>query len=381
MKKAFDIGILGGGQLGRMLIEAGRPWGLTYKVLDPAEEAPCAQIADSFLCAPLTDMPALRIMAESCDVLTIEIEQVDANALATLEAAGHHVLPAAAHIAQLQDKGLQKKMFQAHGFPTAPFACIASAKEALQYAHLFPAALKLRCAGYDGKGVVMCKDAHAVATAGFTTPTYIESQVNIQKELSVIVVRNQAGDMRHYAPVEMVFHEANLLDHLISPADIPTTVAEQAVDLAQAVCQTLNYVGVLAVELFWTKAGDVLINELAPRVHNSGHHTREAHDCSQFGQLLRVLKGWPLGSTSARSMAALVNILGPATGSFRPHYVGLDKVLAARGCYVYLYGKAVSKPHRKMGHVTILAQDKKMLTERLHFVKRQLCIQPTIPDV
>ena len=207
---------------------------------------------------------------------------------------------------------------------------------------------------------------------GFKKPCYLEKQVKIKKELAVIVVRNALGQMKHYAPVEMIFHTANLLNYLISPADVPPSIEAKAIRLSEQLCEALNYVGVLAVELFWTKENHLLINEVAPRVHNSGHHTTFSHDSSQFGQLIRVLKHWPLGSTNPRATAALLNILGPEEGNGELYCEGLGEILAEPGCYPYFYGKKESRPNRKMGHVALIAQDKDTLLKRLHFVQKHL---------
>ena len=373
MSKRFDIGVLGGGQLGRMLIEEGRP-GLTFKVLDPSKEAPCAKVADSFLCGSLQDEHALRTMAKDCKVLTTEIEAVDASILSVLQKEGHNILPSAENLARLQDKGLQKEFLQSEGFPTAPFVCITSLEDISKHKNLFPAVLKLRKTGYDGRGVYMCPEMSFLQKIGISAPSYLEKKVDIKKELAVIVARTAEGDRCHYGPMETVFHEENALDYLLTPADIPAEVAENATALANQICTKLNYVGVLAVELFWTKDDKILVNEMAPRVHNSGHHTREANDCSQFGQWLRILQGRPLGSTDARTMAALVNVLGANSGTGEPIY-DLEKVLAEAGCYVYLYGKAKSYPFRKMGHVTVLAKNQRKLIQQVAFVKKHLHVR------
>lgn len=375
MRKRFDIGILGGGQLGRMLVQQAQAWGLRTKVLDPSEDAPCAQVADAFLCGSLQDPATLRAMAEDCSALTIEIEQVNAEALEELAAEGHRILPSPKHVARLQDKGLQKEFLKKVGLPTAPFALLHAPQEVIEHPHLFPAVCKLRKAGYDGRGVLMLSGMKKAPKEVFSAPAYIEARVDIRKELAVLVARNQEGEMRHYAPVEMVFHKANVLDYLVSPADVPPRIEAQAIRLAEQAAEALDYVGVLAVELFWTKDDKVWVNEMAPRVHNSAHHTRESHDSSQFGQLIRILQGWPLGSTNPRAAAALINILGPKEGVGVPQYEGLSEILARAGCYVYLYGKKESRPYRKMGHLTLIAQDRKTLQAHIRFVQATLGVQ------
>ena len=370
--KQFDIGILGGGQLGRMILEEAKAWGLRSMVLDPSQEAPAMGLADAFLSASLDDPKALREMAESCQSLTIEIENVNTESLIQLEKEGHRILPSPRQLALLQDKGLQKRFLLEARLPTAPFVRLERAEEAAAHAHLFPAVAKLCRSGYDGRGVAIFSEASEACERGFRAPYYLEPQVSIQKELAVIVVRDEQKQMRHYEPVEMVFHEANLLDYLLFPADVPPSVALRATEIAKQVCEALDYVGVLAVELFWTQTNELLVNELAPRVHNSGHHTRESHYSSQFGQLLRILKAWPMGSTQSRSMAAVINILGPEGGIGAPRYEGLGEILSEKGCYVYLYGKKESRPYRKMGHISILAPDRSTLLHKVQLVKQRL---------
>ena len=376
LKKRFDIGILGGGQLGHLLINEGRPWGLNFRVLDPNERAPCASLGHDFLCASLDDPAALRSMAESCHSLTIEIEQVGAETLVALEKEGHRIIPRPSTLCQLQDKGIQKLFFKEKGFPSADFALVSPTEDLKSYASLFPAMAKLCKAGYDGRGVErLSQDFFSAPSAVYDAPYYLERCVDIQKELAVIVVRDEEKNIRVYEPVEMVFHEANLLDYLITPATIPSALRTEIIDMAKALVSSLDYLGVLAIEFFWTKEGKLLINELAPRVHNSGHHSYHAHESSQFSQLLRVLQQWPLASVGLQSPAALINIIGPLGKTGSPRYQGLPEILGMKGCHVYLYGKYESRPQRKLGHITLVASTRTDLEKQIAWVKKTLSVE------
>lgn len=373
--KKFDIGILGGGQLGRLILEEAKAWGLSCQIMDPDPTAPAVGFADGFLCASLDDPQALRKMAEESHVLTIEIENVDASTLLQLEKEGHRILPSPRHLITLQDKGHQKMFFKQAGLPTAAFVLLEQPEDVLAHLDMFPAVAKLRRAGYDGQGVARFESAEEAVKQIFKAPYYLEPFIDIKKELSLIVLRDESGQLTHYPPVEMVFHKANLLDYLLAPAEIPKEIAQAATEIAIETCRAIDYVGVLAVELFWTKDNQLLINELAPRVHNSGHHTREAHYSSQFGQLIRILQRWPLGSTQPRApIAALINIIGPEEKYGRPRYEGLAEILAEEGSYVYIYGKKESRPNRKLGHINLLGTDKQSLLQRIKKVKTQLQI-------
>ena len=374
--KKFDIGILGGGQLGRLILEEARAWGLSTKVMDPDPGAPSLGLADDFLCAELNDPAAIRLMARESRSLTIEIENIDASTLLELEEEGHRVLPLPRHLLMLQDKGLQKRLLEQEGIPTAPFLLLERPEDARTHGSMFPAMAKLRRAGYDGRGVTRFETVEEALRDGFRAPHYLEPLIDIHKELAVVVVRDEQGHLRSYPPVEMVFHKANLLDYLVAPADVPQEVAERATELALTTCRAINYIGVLAVELFWTKDHQLLVNELAPRVHNSGHHTREAYYTSQFGQIIRVLQGWPLGSVAPRTQyAGLLNIIGPEQKTGRPYYKGRSKICEEEATFLYIYGKKESRPNRKMGHITLLSENRAELLRRIEEVKAQIEVE------
>lgn len=335
------LGILGGGQLGRMLLQSALNYNFTTKVLDPDAAAPCRHLCDEFVHGSFADYDTVLAFGQDVDVLTVEIEHVNLEALKQLEQHGKMIFPQPAVLEMIQDKGRQKEFYQAHHIPTADFTL-----DVEHYAGPWPAMHKLRRLGYDGKGVKKITGPQELANS-FTEPSLLEQYIPFQKELAVIVARNQRGDITTYPTVEMKFHpEANLVEWLLAPARIAPDIDHTARDLAMRVAEALKVVGVLAVELFLTEAGQVLVNEIAPRPHNSGHHTIEGNVTSQYDQHLRAIMNWPLGSTATRSPAVMINLLGN---------VGpLEPVLAIPGAYLHWYGKATAKPLRKMGHITVL---------------------------
>ncbi|MDP4826281.1 MAG: 5-(carboxyamino)imidazole ribonucleotide synthase [Flavobacteriales bacterium] len=364
----IKLGILGGGQLGRMLIQEAISLDVQVHVLDPAADAPCAGLATTFTCGSFRDYQTVLDFGRNMDVLTIEIEDVNVDALRELKSAGVKVFPDPEILAVIKDKGLQKQFFVDHGIPSSAFRLIESSDE-IEISEL-PVVHKLRTGGYDGKGVSVLRSEKDVETT-FKAPSILESLVDIEKELSVIIARNEHGQTVTYPVVEMVFDDrSNLVDYLFAPATISHDLAEQAKDLATKVADAFSFVGILAVEMFLTKGGDVLVNEVAPRTHNSGHHTIEANFTSQFAQHLRAVVGMPLGSTDTLRAAAMVNLVGEDGFSGPVVYDGLDKALGMEGVYPHFYGKSETKPFRKMGHVTILADSIDALPEKVHTVKK-----------
>ncbi len=361
------LGILGGGQLGRMLIQSALNYNVYTKVLDPDAHAPCASLCNLFVQGSFADYDTVLAFGQDVDVLTIEIEHVNLDALKALQKQGKQIFPQPEVLELIQDKGTQKQFYQQHGIPTAPFTL-----EPGTYTGPFPVMQKLRRLGYDGKGVKKINDARALA-AGFTEPSLLEQFVPFQKELAVIVARNQRGDITTYPTVEMKFHpEANLVEWLLAPARIAHPIDQQARALAMRVAEALKVVGVLAVEMFVTSDGEVLVNEIAPRPHNSGHHTIEANYTSQYDQHLRAILNWPLGNTTARQTAVMINLLGEPGYTGEAKYQNLEHILAEPNVYVHLYGKTQTKPMRKMGHVTILAEDAATALSKAQAIKQQL---------
>lgn len=348
------IGILGGGQLGRMLIQEAVNWNLHLSVLEPDPEAPCKDLASRFECGKLTDFDTVYRFGKTVDLLTIEIEHVNVDALEKLEAEGLAVYPQPRVLRLIQDKGLQKKFYSEHKIPTAPYVLVENKAEIVAHAGGFPFMQKLRKGGYDGKGVTPLKDPARLENA-FDAPSVLEQFVDFKKEISVIVSRNTKGEVKSFPVVDMLFNpEANLVEFLFSPADISPQVEEEAQRIARRVAEELGIVGLLAVEMFLTRNDEVLVNEIAPRPHNSGHQTIEGNYCSQYEQHLRAILGLHPGSTAIVEPSIMVNLLGEKGFEGEAKYEGLNEVLAMEGVYVHLYGKKITKPFRKMGHVTVL---------------------------
>jgi len=367
----FTLGVLGGGQLGRMLIQSGIDFNISFSILDPDEHAPCASISN-FTRGKLTDYDTVMAFGKSCDVITIEIENVNVQALKDLRAMGKKVYPQPEVIALIQDKRTQKQFYEQHDIPTAPFILTANAAEVQAQASFLPAVNKLGREGYDGRGVQILRTA-ADLTKAFDAPGLLEKLIDFDKEISVIVARNEKGEVKTFPVVEMVFHPVhNLVEYLFAPAQISSAIAAEADRIARAIIDKLDMVGLLAVEMFVTKDGRVLVNEIAPRPHNSGHQTIEANHTSQYEQHLRAILNLPLGDTDMVIPGAMVNLLGEAGHEGLATYAGFEDVMAIPGVHVHLYGKKYTKPFRKMGHVTIVDHDLDRLREKVQQVRQQL---------
>ncbi len=353
----LNIGILGGGQLGRMVLQYAINLNLNISILDPDKNAPCKHLVSHFKQGSLTDYDTVYAFGKNMDLLTIEIENVNTDALKALEKEGVKVFPQPHIIEMIQDKGLQKMFYQRHSIPSPDFFLVDGREQINKYADYFPFFQKMRKGGYDGKGVVRLNHPTQLENA-FDVPSVLERLVDFDKELSVIVARNEEGEVKCFPVVECEFNaKANLVEFLFSPANIKKSVEKQAIQLATEVAEKLQIVGLLAVELFLCKDGKVLVNEIAPRPHNSGHHTIEGNMTSQFEQHMRAILNLPLGDTSIIKSAVMVNLLGEAGFEGNAIYKGLDDVLKFSGVYVHLYGKMLTKPFRKMGHVTIVDDD------------------------
>ena len=367
------IGVLGGGQLGRMLIQSGIDYNVPFKVLDPDANAPCAPIAE-FVHGKLKDFETVVKFGEDCDVITIEIEHVNTAALKELQSKGKHVYPQPSVIELIQDKRTQKQFYADRGIPTSPFILVENAEEVRRKTSTFPMVNKLGKEGYDGRGVQILRSAADLPKA-FDAPGLLESLIDFEKEIAVIVARSSQGEVRTFPAVEMVFHpEQNLVEYLYSPAQLTSAVASEAERIARTVIEQLDMIGLLAVEMFVTKEGKVLVNEIAPRPHNSGHQTIEANVTSQYEQHLRAILGLPLGDTSITCPSAMVNLLGEPGYEGAAKYEGFADVLAMSGVHVHLYGKQLTKPFRKMGHVTIADADPQELKRKVERVKNTLKI-------
>ena len=366
------LGILGGGQLGRMLIQQAINYNVTVKVLDPDREAPCRKLCDEFVVGSLGDYETVYKFGKKVDLLTIEIEKVNVDALEQLEKEGVQVYPQPRIIRLIQDKALQKQFFKENDIPTAEFQVISSAEQ-LRQSHIpFPYIQKLRRDGYDGKGVYKVIDESYLDKA-FTEPSLIERWVDFEKEIAVIVARNENGETKAFPMVEMEFNpQANLVEFLIAPSTLPFEIHEEAERIAKHIANCLNIVGLLAVEMFLDKNNKILVNELAPRPHNSGHQTIEGNVVSQIEQHLRAIFNQPMGDTACLNHAIMINILGEAGHDGPAVYQGIEKVLECAGVYIHLYGKALTKPFRKMGHVTIVDADREKAIEKARFVQATL---------
>ena len=369
-----QIGILGGGQLGRMLIQAGIDLNLNFSVLDPDAHAPCAGIA-TFTQGKLTDAKTVLNWGRSCELITIEIENVNTEALKQLEKEGKPVFPQPHIIELIQNKQTQKIFYRDNGIPTAPFVITTTREDVRKHIDLLPAVHKLGKEGYDGRGVQILRSESDLGKA-FDAPGLLESFVDFEKEISVIVARSASGEVKSFPAVEMMFHpEQNMVEFLFSPAALSDEIEGRAQQIARDVVEKLGMVGLLAVEMFVTKDGQVLVNEIAPRPHNSGHQTIEGNETSQYHQHLRAILGLPLGDPSIRIPSAMVNLLGEDGFSGPAIYEGIESCLALGGVNVHLYGKLTTKPFRKMGHVTITGRTMDELRKKANFVKENLKVR------
>lgn len=305
----------------------------------------------------MNDYDAVMAFGQDKDVITVEIENVSTKALADLEKQGKKVFPQARVLEIIKDKGTQKEFYASHNLPTAPFKLIANKAELISQSTDFPFVLKLRTGGYDGKGVQIIRSEKDLETA-FDAPCIIETMIPFQKELSVIVARNENGETKVYPTVECEFNpEANLVEFLFSPAEISKETEQKAQEIALNVIDKLEMVGLLAVELFLTADGEILINEIAPRPHNSGHHTIECCYTSQFEQHLRSIVNAPLGNTDLIVPGVMINLLGAEGSDGNAKYEYLEEAIQMQGVAVHLYGKEKTKSFRKMGHVTVYHPD------------------------
>jgi 5-(carboxyamino)imidazole ribonucleotide synthase len=371
------LGILGGGQLGRMLIQSAINYNQDIHILDPDPNAPCKDIAQYFQTGSLKDYDTVYSFGKNCDVVTVEIEAVNTEALQKLSDEGKKVFPQPHILKLIQDKREQKQFYQQHGIPTAEFVLTENKADVAVKKDFLPAVNKLGKEGYDGRGVQILR-SEADLDSAFDAPGLLEKLIDFDKEIAVTVARNEKGDLIAYPAVECAFHPtANLVEFLFAPAQISSEIEQKAQEIAKDVILKLDMVGILAVELFVTKAGEVLVNEIAPRPHNSGHHTIEANFTSQFEQHLRSVMNWPLGNPELRCPAAMINLLGEDGYSGPAIVEGKEEALEEKGVYIHLYGKKLTKPFRKMGHVTILDEDIDSLKTRANRIKSLIKITST----
>jgi 5-(carboxyamino)imidazole ribonucleotide synthase len=368
----LKVGILGGGQLGRMLLQAAANYPVETHVMEADDDCPAAHLCRYFIKGSIRDFDAVYQFGKALDAITIEIENVNIDALEKLESEGVKVYPKPAVLRIIKNKAAQKRYYSDHQIPTAAYAILQSHNEVAQHQHLLPAVQKLAEGGYDGRGVHLIEKLPDAAN-GFDAESVLEKKVAIKKEIAQIVAVDNAGKMVLYPPVEMVFNkDLNLLDYQLCPAAITNQVLWKVEAIALSVVRNFASPGIFAVELFVDEGGDVLVNETAPRVHNSGHHTIEAHYSSQFDMLWRVILGYPLGNTKAIHSSVMVNLIGAEGAAGVVQYEGLQDVLQIDNAFVHIYGKKETKPGRKMGHVTVLSNEKQDLIHKANKIKQTL---------
>jgi 5-(carboxyamino)imidazole ribonucleotide synthase len=357
----FKLGILGGGQLGRMLLAETQKFDIHTAVLESNKNAPCAAICNEFVVGNLLDFDAVYNFGKKVDLLTIEIENINLDALDRLEAEGLKIFPKPKDLRIIQSKAIQKKFYLNHQIPTAAFHHFEYFKELKQsYENksiTFPFVWKAARFGYDGNGVKVVRNIEDLNRLP-NEECITEELIPFKNELAVIVARNEDGETKTYPVVEMEFHpEANQVEYVICPARIDSKIAEKAREVALKVVNDLDFIGLLAVEMFQTKEDEILVNEVAPRPHNSGHYSIEASYTNQFEQHLRSVLNLPLGSTTSKVAGIMVNLVGEEGFSGQVIYQNIEKIIKIEGVTPHIYGKKETRPFRKMGHVTIVNSD------------------------
>ena len=369
----FTLGILGGGQLGKMLLTDTRRYDIRTKVMDPSDVAPCRFGSNVFEVGDLNDKERVLEFGKDCDVITIEIEGVNTEALHQLEDAGKKVYPKPGTLEIIKNKVRQKEFYKQHKIPTADFISFSGNAEMLRKLDNsgfgLPLVWKAASGGYDGRGVEIVRDAKRLTELP-DAEGLLEKMIPFEKEIAVVTARSANGEIKSYPVVEMDFHPvANLVEFVFSPSVLNEDIQRKAVALAEDLVEKLDHVGLLAVEMFCLSDGSLLVNEVAPRVHNSGHLSIEGHVTSQFDQHLRAVLGLPLGSTETVRPAVMVNLTGEDGYNGPVVYDGIEEVMALPGIAVHLYGKANTRPFRKMGHITITDKDLEKAREKARKVK------------
>jgi len=354
----FKLGILGGGQLGKMLLSECAKFDIHTIVLDPSKEAPCNNLASEFFVGDLMDYETVLNFGKKADIITIEIENVNADALRELESLGKKVYPSSKNIKTIQNKGLQKLFYKENNLPTSNFKIYSTIKSIEQdiasNSLAFPFVWKSAQFGYDGKGVKIVEGKDELSELP-DVECIVEEKINIKKELSVIVSRNESNQESSFPVVEMDFNpKSNLVERVICPANISMSIEENAINIAKNLSKSLNHIGLLAIELFLTHDDKILINEIAPRPHNSGHHTIECCFTSQFEQHLRSILNLPLGNTSIKIPGIMLNLVGENKNEGEVLYENIDMIMKMPGATPHIYGKRKSRLNRKMGHITIV---------------------------
>ncbi|MEO6537725.1 MAG: 5-(carboxyamino)imidazole ribonucleotide synthase [Ferruginibacter sp.] len=375
------VGILGGGQLGRMLLQAAANYPVETFVMEKDPACPAAHLCQHFIQGDITNFDDVYNFGKNLDALTIEIESVNEDALDKLEQEGVAVYPKPAALKVIKNKILQKQFYKENQIPTSEFI-ITQNKNELQDLHAFlPAVHKLACGGYDGKGVQLLKKREDLIN-GFDEAAVLEKMVFLKKEIAIIIAVNAKEENAIYAPIDMVFDPLlNLLSHQIAPADLPDKIFWKAEAIALKVVKAFKSPGIFAVELFVDIDDNVFVNETAPRVHNSGHHTIEACYSSQFDMLWRIMLDYPLGNTEHILPAAIVNLIGEKNHTGLAYYQGLQDVLSMDNVFVHIYGKTQTKPGRKMGHITVLSNEKQELIHKANQIKHTLKVISEVPII
>ena len=368
------VGILGGGQLGRMLLQAAVNYPVETFVMENESDCPAAHLCHHFIKGDIRNFDDVYKFGKQVDALTIEIESVNEEALEKLESEGKLIFPKPAALKIIKDKILQKEFYKKHSIPTPAFVVTNSITALQEQTAFIPAVHKAATGGYDGRGVQMIRSKEDLVK-GFDGPAVLEKLIPIQKEIAQIIAVSTSGEMTLYPPVEMVFDQRlNLLNFQISPAAIEKKVLYKVEAISVAVVKALKSPGIFAVELFVDQNGDVLVNETAPRVHNSGHHTIEANYSSQFDMLWRIILGFPLGNTAHILPACIVNLVGAEGHTGPVRFEGLNELLQMDNVFLHLYGKKETRPGRKMGHVTVLSSEKQELIHKAQRIKQTLQI-------
>lgn len=371
----LKAGILGGGQLGRMLLQAAANYPVETFVLENDPACPAAHLCNHFTVGDIRSFDAVYAFGKSLDALTIEIENVNIEALEKLESEGVKVYPKPSVLKTIKNKIFQKEYYKSNEIPSPEFIITNNLEELKNAVDFLPAVHKLGEGGYDGRGVQLLKRKEDI-DKGFDKPSVLEKMVAIHKEVAQMIAINEKGETALYPPVEMLFDpDLNLLDYQLCPAEIDIKTLWKVEAIALSVVRNFKSPGIFAIELFIDKNGDVLVNETAPRVHNSGHHTIEAHFSSQFDMLWRIMLGYPLGNTEAILPSIMVNVIGAEGFSGEAKYEGLEEALKIENAFIHLYGKKQTKPGRKMGHVTIISKDKQELLHQSNKIKRTLFVK------
>jgi 5-(carboxyamino)imidazole ribonucleotide synthase len=375
----FKLGIIAGGQLAKMLALAASNWDIKTYILDPNETCPAHAICSNFTKGDYLDFKTVYDFGKKVDLLTFDIENINIEALLKLKEEGVTIYPEPEVLKITQDKGLQKEFYKNEKINSPDYILFESKEDILKAIHEqhlhFPFVQKLRTSGYDGKGVEVIKNEGALKKL-MEGRSVIENLVNIEKEISVIVARNTLGEIRSFPAVEMEFNEeANLVERLICPSSIDEKKLSEAQQLAETIIDKLGMTGILAVELFMDSQGELLVNEVAPRTHNSGHHTIESCITSQYEQQLRAILGFSLGSTKIKTPSVMINLLGEKNNEGPVKYEGLTDCMKIEGVKIHIYGKKETKPFRKMGHVTILDKSIESAKEKADSVKTLLKVK------